>query len=79
MRRNCPGLGKITVQLATVTKGQSQALAVHDPGWSVGLAAGIGRIPELTVRVRFSSSDFGYPGRLAWRLINGRSSSPTPF
>ena len=45
----------ISVQLATVPRGQSRVLAVPAPGWSAGLAARIGRIPKLIVRVRFSS------------------------
>jgi hypothetical protein len=52
---NRPGLGKVAVQLATVTRGQSRVLAVPGRGRSAALAVWIGRIPKLIVRVRFSS------------------------
>ena len=45
----------ISVQLTPVNQGQSRVLAVHGPGWSAALAARVGRIPKLIVRVRFSS------------------------
>ncbi len=45
----------INVQLATVTRGQSRTLAVPGHSWSAALAARIGGIPKLIVRVRFSS------------------------
>jgi hypothetical protein len=45
----------ISVQLATASKGQSRILTVPGHGWSPPLAAQIGPIPKLIVRVRFSS------------------------
>jgi hypothetical protein len=59
----------ISVQLAPVNQGQSRALAVPGPDWSPALAAGIGRIPKLIVRVRFSSPAPGsiFPAQVAYR------------
>ena len=55
----------ISMQLATVTTGQSRVLTVPGPGWSAALAAWIGGIPKLIVRVRFSSPAPGLPCRSA--------------
>ena len=66
----------ISVQLARVTRGQSRLLAVPGPGWSAALAARIGRIPKLIVRVRFSSPALIVKAQVR-ALIPGRG--PLPF